>query len=112
MDARGDQGMGSCYSMMSHHFQLLPDGGSIEVAADNPSDHASRDVVRGHMSQIAGMFSDTLPAGVETNETLKERDHLHGRVYSERSASQNYHRKLPKRSIEREKGSFGIPSRP
>ena len=55
------------------------------------------------MSQIAGMFSDTLPAGVETNGTLKERDHLHGRVYSERSASQNYHRKLPKRSIEEKK---------
>jgi hypothetical protein len=83
VDARDDKGMGFSHSMTSHHFQLLWDGGSIEVEADDPSDSASRDAIRRHMSQIASMFSegnfslpmfihDTLPPGVEGMKRLKQ----------------------------------------
>jgi TusA-related sulfurtransferase len=43
--------------MTTHHFKLLPDGGSIEVEADDPHDHSSREAVQQHLQHIAKVFS-------------------------------------------------------
>lgn len=75
VDMRGDHAMGFSHQDTKHHFELLPDGGVIEVDANRQSDMATRDVIREHLRHIAGMFSandfdipmfihDTIPPGV------------------------------------------------
>jgi hypothetical protein len=58
MNERGDHIMGFDHTKTTHHFRLLPDGGSIEVAANSPQDKQSRDQIRMHLGHIAEMFAD------------------------------------------------------
>jgi hypothetical protein len=58
VDARGDHAMGFSHEKSAHHFHLLPDGGTIEVVADDTKDAETRDEIRMHLSHIAGMFTD------------------------------------------------------
>ena len=58
VDARGDHAMGFSHEKSAHHFHLLPDGGTIEVVADDAKDAATRDEIRMHLSHIAKMFID------------------------------------------------------
>jgi hypothetical protein len=82
MNERGDHVMGFDHMKTTHHFHLLPDGGSIEVAANLIEDKDSRDQIRMHLGHIAKMFADgnfnapmlihdQIPAGVPTMEKLK-----------------------------------------
>ena len=75
VDARGDHAMGFSHGKSAHHFRLLPDGGTIEVVADDANDTDTRDEIRAHLSHIAKMFNngdfqvpmfihDTVPPGV------------------------------------------------
>jgi hypothetical protein len=79
---RGDHVMGFDHEKTSHHFRLSPDGGSIEVSANDPADTASRDAIRGHLGHIASMFAegnfdapmlihDRVPPGVPTMKRKK-----------------------------------------
>jgi len=54
--ARGDEAMDFDQAKTTHHFKLLPDGGAIEITANDPSDVASRDAIRQHVAKIATMF--------------------------------------------------------
>jgi hypothetical protein len=54
----GDEVMGFDHAKTTHHFRLLPDGGAIEVEANDANDAASREQIRQHLSHIAGMFSE------------------------------------------------------
>jgi len=74
--------MGFDQQKTTHHFKLLPDGGTIEITADDPSDVATRDAIRKHVAKIATMFGQgdfniamlvhgQKPAGVDTMERLK-----------------------------------------
>jgi hypothetical protein len=54
---RGDQVMGFSHEKTTHHFRLFPDGGAIEVTANDPGDAESRAQIRTHLSHIAGMFA-------------------------------------------------------
>jgi hypothetical protein len=56
LSARGDAGMGFLQDKTTHHFRLRPDGGSIEVSANDPTDKTSRDQIRAHLGHIATMF--------------------------------------------------------
>ena len=56
VDTRGDNAMGFSHDKSAHHFHLLPDGGTIEVVADDANDAATRDEIRMHLSHIAKMF--------------------------------------------------------
>jgi len=58
MNERGDHVMGFDHTKTTHHFRLLPDGGSIEVAANSPQDTQSRNQIRMHLGHIAEMFAD------------------------------------------------------
>jgi hypothetical protein len=82
MMQRGDQGMGFSQEKTTHHFRLLPDGGAIEVSANDPKDTASRDQIRAHLAHIAQMFAagnfsvpmfvhDTTPPGAATMRKLR-----------------------------------------
>lgn len=82
MNERGDHVMGFDHTKTTHHFRLLPDGGSIEVAANLIEDKESRDQIRIHLGHIAEMFAagnfnapmlihDQIPAGVPTMQKLK-----------------------------------------
>ena len=79
---RGDEAMGFDQQKTTHHFKLLPDGGTIEITADDPSDVASRDAIRQHVAKIATMFGQgdfnipmlvhgQKPPGVDTMTRLK-----------------------------------------
>jgi len=57
VESRGDQAMGFSHEKTTHHFRLLPDGGSIEVQANDAKDAASREQIRTHLSQIAEAFT-------------------------------------------------------
>ncbi len=82
MNERGDHVMGFDHTKTTHHFRLLPDGGSIEVAANSPQDTESRDQIRMHLGHIAKMFAagnfnapmlihDQIPPDVPTMQKLK-----------------------------------------
>lgn len=58
VESRGDHVMGFDHDKTTHHFRLTPSGGAIEVTANDESDSASRDAIRGHLSHIARMFAD------------------------------------------------------
>jgi hypothetical protein len=79
---RGDEAMGFDQQKTTHHFKLLPDGGTIEITANDPSDVASRDAIRQHVAKIATMFGQgdfnipmlvhgQKPLGVDTMTRLK-----------------------------------------
>ena len=54
---RGDQVMGFSHAKTTHHFRLYADGGSIEAAANDLKDSASRDAIRAHFGHIVAMFA-------------------------------------------------------
>jgi DNA-binding transcriptional MerR regulator len=75
VDRRGDMTMGFSHDKSTHHFQLLADGGTIEVAANDKDDDATRDQIRQHLTHITTMFTagdfnvpmlihDVVPPGV------------------------------------------------
>ena len=78
----GDDAMELNQEKTTHRFKLLPDGGAIEITANDPSDAATRNAIRQHVSKIADMFTQgnfsiampvhgQKPAGVDTMERLK-----------------------------------------
>lgn len=82
VDMRGDHAMGFSHETTTHHFTLLPDGGTIEVDANSENDDTTRDQIRIHLNHIASMFSannfdvpmfihDTVPPGVPTMKQKK-----------------------------------------
>lgn len=84
MNERGEKGMGFSQTTTTHHFFLKPDGGVIQVEANDPKDTASRDSIRMHLTHIAHAFSDsdfdipmfvhdTVPPGVPDMKRLKEK---------------------------------------
>jgi hypothetical protein len=56
MLARGAQAMGFDQDRTVHHFLLYEDGGAIEVAVKEASDHANLHAIRQHLPAIAGLF--------------------------------------------------------
>jgi len=56
MLTRGAQAMGFDQERTLHHFLLYEDGGAIDVAVKEASDHANLHAVRQHLQQIAGFF--------------------------------------------------------
>lgn len=56
MLARGAQAMGFDQERTVHHFLLYEDGGAIEVAVKEASDHANLHAIRQHLPEIAGLF--------------------------------------------------------
>ena len=82
VNARGDRTMGFSHMKTTHHFRLLPDGGTIEVTANDFADTVSRNMIRAHLTHIARMFAagdfdapmlihDRVPPGVPDLQRLK-----------------------------------------
>jgi hypothetical protein len=80
--AQGSGAMELNQEKTTHHFELLPNGGTIEITANDPSDAATRDAIRQHVAKIAAMFAEgnfgipTLvhgqkPPGVDSMTRLK-----------------------------------------
>lgn len=57
MNARGEKAMGFSQTATTHHFTLLPDGGFVQVQANDANDTANRDHVRMHLQEQAKRFS-------------------------------------------------------
>jgi hypothetical protein len=81
MNARGEAGMGFSQTATTHHFLLKPDGGVIQVEANDPQDTAARDEIRVHLRHITHAFAtgdfdipmfvhDTIPPGVPEMKRL------------------------------------------
>ena len=84
VNARGDRAMGFSHMRTTHHFRLLPDGGAIEVTANDFADTVSRNMIRAHLTRIARMFAagdfsapmlihDRVPPGVPDLQRLKSK---------------------------------------
>ena len=58
MNARGEHAMEFSQTSTTHHFLLKPDGGVIQVEANDPKDAASRDNIRMHLGHIAHFFQN------------------------------------------------------
>jgi hypothetical protein len=56
VDTRGDHAVGFSHNKSTHHFRLLPNGGAIEVTANDANDKVTRDEIRTHLSHIVQMF--------------------------------------------------------
>jgi hypothetical protein len=57
VNVRGDKAMGFSHEKSTHHFQLLSDGGVIDVSANDRSDKTTLDEIRTHLSHVALMFT-------------------------------------------------------
>ena len=79
---RGEHVMGFSHEKTTHHFFLYPNGGEINVAANDASDKAAIEQIRVHLGHISGMFAagdfnapmlihETTPPGVPTMARLK-----------------------------------------
>jgi hypothetical protein len=86
VEKHGDQAMGFSHNTTTHHFRIAPDGGAIEVTANDPNDKASTEAIRSHLSQVAARFGngdfsapmfvhDSIPPGVTTMKILKAAIH-------------------------------------
>jgi hypothetical protein len=58
MNKRGDHVMGFDHTKTTHHFRLLPQGGTIEITANSAADTTSRDQIRSHLGHISQKFAD------------------------------------------------------
>jgi hypothetical protein len=58
VNERGDKTMGFSHGATTHHFRLTPDGGTIEVEANDAQDTASRDKIRMHLERLSVMFAE------------------------------------------------------
>src|SRR5690242_2351567 len=58
MNERGASGMGFSQTATTHHFLLMPDGGVIQVTANDSADEATREHIRMHLTHIAKAFSN------------------------------------------------------
>jgi hypothetical protein len=84
MNDRGEKGMGFSQTTTTHHFLLNADGGVIQVEANDPTDTATRDNIRMHLTHIAKAFASgdfaipmfvhgTTPPGVPVMKELKDK---------------------------------------
>jgi hypothetical protein len=82
VDARGDHAMGFSHDKSTHRFRLFPDGGAIEVGANDPNDTVTRDEIRAHLNHIVQLFTagdfqvpmfihDTAPPGVSVMKSKR-----------------------------------------
>lgn len=58
VETHGEQAMGFPHDKTTHHFLLYPDGGAIEITANNPKDAENIEAIRSHLRHIATMFSE------------------------------------------------------
>jgi len=58
VNERGDKVMGFSHEKATHHFVLTPDGGLIEVRANDFKDAAGLEQIRGHFQHIVHMFAE------------------------------------------------------
>ena len=81
---RGAAAMGFDQETSTHHFRLSPDGGSIEVVANDAADLTARDQIRAHLKEIAAEFANgdfakpfathgEVPPGVKTMQSRKQK---------------------------------------
>jgi hypothetical protein len=84
MNQRGEKAMGFSQTATTHHFFLKPDGGVIQVEANDPGDKTNRDEIRMHLTHIADAFAkgdfdipmfvhDTVPPGEPEMKQLREK---------------------------------------
>ena len=84
MNDRGEKGMGFSHTTTTHHFLVSADGGVIQVEANDPTDTATRDNIRMHLTHIAKAFAsgdfaipmfvhDTTPPGIPVMKELKNK---------------------------------------
>jgi hypothetical protein len=79
VNARGDQGMGFGHEKTTHHFHLLTDGGSIEIASNDATDADSQKAIRDHLSMIAERFSQgdfSIPMFIPRSEISENHERL------------------------------------
>src|SRR5580704_15113233 len=81
MNERGEKGMGFSQTATTHHFLLKPNGGMIQVEANDSANATNRNEVRMHLGHIAKAFQngdfdipmfvhDTVPPGVPDMKRL------------------------------------------
>jgi hypothetical protein len=58
VEKHGDMAMGFPHDKTTHHFRLLPDGGTIEVTVNDSKDTGDLQAIRAHLAHIVTMFSN------------------------------------------------------
>jgi hypothetical protein len=58
VEKHGDEAMGFPHDKTAHHFRLYPDGGAIEVSADDSKDSMNVAAIRSHLGHIVAMISN------------------------------------------------------
>ena len=58
VEKNGDEAMGFSQQSATHHFRLQPDGGMIEVTANDAKDTQDIQAIRSHLMHIVMMFSN------------------------------------------------------
>jgi hypothetical protein len=58
VEQHGDEAMGFRHDKTTHHFLLYPDGGAVEIAANQGSDAESVQQIRSHLTHVAKMFAN------------------------------------------------------
>jgi hypothetical protein len=58
VEKHGDEAMGFSHDKTTHHFHLLPDGGTIDVIINDSKDTKDLKAIRLHLNHIVTMFSN------------------------------------------------------
>lgn len=58
VEKHGDEAMGFSHDSSTHHFRILPDGGAIEVTANDSKDTQNVRAIRSHLTHVVTMFSN------------------------------------------------------
>jgi hypothetical protein len=58
VEKHGDMAMGFPHDQTTHHFRLLPGGGTIEVTVNDAKDAENLGMIRTHLKHVASMFSN------------------------------------------------------
>ncbi len=58
VEKHGDEAMGFSHDKTTHHFRLLPDGGTIEITVNDAKNADDLQAIRMHLKHIAVMFSN------------------------------------------------------
>ena len=86
LESRGGRAMGFEQSMTTHHFLLKPNGGAIQVQANDPQHTVIPGQIRKHFHRLAAPFAagdfeiplmvhDTVPPGANAMKRLREKIH-------------------------------------
>jgi hypothetical protein len=87
-------GMGFSQTTTTHHFILTPNGGIVQVTANDPNNTGQIETIQMHMKHIAEMFSEGNP-----NHSTRDGLHANEAIHPSRGRSAGFALQAPNSAV-------------